>query len=114
METNWIKYSISSKGSISKDHYILLKDAKTWEDDDIKNIIVHRYESWAQYAEYYRIEFDRNVLPPVEIIDKELIELYDRIESLRTTRENLMEFRIEHYGFRIEDDDIVEFPVKKD
>lgn len=86
--TGWIRYRITDKsGSGSKDdHWVFCPSVAESEDSDVRDHILHSYETWAIHAERYHLEFFRNEVPPAPTIRRQL-NLINR--QLSAANENL-------------------------
>lgn len=98
-KTGWISYYISSKGSRSGPRYLYLP----WSGiEDIKEHILYRHEEWALWAEWYKIEVEVSVQPPLDEINKELKETLEIIKSKNALVGLLFDQRTKWYGEQTE------------
>lgn len=92
-KTGWIKYEYWTKGSHSKDNYLFIGvDADQMAKEDVFEYILDHEGNWARFAERFRAEWEANVVPPKEIVEKELKTIELQIEALNEHRERLNKY----------------------
>jgi len=88
----WISYRCSDKSGCSWNKIQIIY-APGWshsDSEDIKEMILDAYESWTRYADYYRFEIVQiGCTPPVEMIEKEIKEIDERLASLIRSKKQL-------------------------
>jgi hypothetical protein len=87
--TGWLCYYICDKSGtgFKRPNYLYYP---TDDRDDIVEEIV-RLEDWPRYASHYSLKVELGITPPVEILEKELKELSERIERLVALRSMFIE-----------------------
>lgn len=85
MKTNWVKYRVASRGSSGTWTYVYSPYICSCSDGEqaIAEEIVERYESWARYVEWHRVEWGVNVWPPIRRLHSEIVSKARHIENLK-------------------------------
>lgn len=83
--TRWLCYYIcdASGNSFNKPNWVhygshMLLDT---EKEDLRDYILYNLETWALHADRYRLDIFVNVMPPIEVLEKECQNLRRSIRN---------------------------------
>jgi len=85
MNTGWIKYRFGSAASAGTWQYVYAPYycSKNVRKEDTEEFLIER-EVWPRYQEHYRgCEMELNVLPPIELVHKEIMNAERKIDHLK-------------------------------